>query len=478
MDIRETETETDKKSIVPVEEEEQEETNESMDNIQQEKEKKRKNRRGESIADLVNKNDSEKNHLKNLYQNIGTKVSKLREINDNHKSKILGQRQEMFIYNERIAEKLKLLEQIREAKRTNNKNFINEKYLEIFNKQSTNIAKTDINETLLNKDPLVKKMYYENEKEVDRLQENLNGLIKKNEDFSNQINKLRVENYNSKQNLADLLKIKEQRSKDMDIISKEANKYLEEKDNVNKNLLDLNHKIDEQKQIYEVEMQNINKMIDNTKKIKQFYENMAVEKFSKPLNKKSFFSNDSSGNFNSGSNNKITEEKIRLDELSKELEIKNKITIYLNFSRFILFKKQQQLQKIVEEVKQQTGIENLDSLSKYLEMSTRNNKLFETDIKNLSEQKESLEKKIVLVKQELQNSQCLLNDTSSKKFEYLEKIRNEIKIEEKIKNEMNKKLFTMNRIIDVLAIGLRKVCLSLKIFNLEMKFDAEVIFFN
>ena len=68
----------------------------------------------------------------------------------------------------------------------------------------------------------------------------------------------------------------------MDKISEEANKYLAEKDTVNKNLIDLNQKIDEQKQLYELEMQNINKMIDNTKKIKQFHQNMAVEKFSKP----------------------------------------------------------------------------------------------------------------------------------------------------------------------------------------------------
>lgn len=429
---------------------------------------------GSSLVDLVCKKDNEKNHLNNLYQNIGTRVSKLREINENYKQKIQGQNQEIFIFDERIAEKQKILAQIREAKKTNNKEFINQKYLELFKKDNLKLDKKNLNQNLIIKDPVIRKVYNENEKEVGHLNDNLNSLIKKTEDISSQINKLRLDNHKLQENLDNILKIKEERSKEMDRISEEANKYLHEKDTVNKNLIDLNQKIDEQKQQYEYEMQNINKMIDNTKKIKQFHENMAVEKFSKSNTKKNFYGPES--NAHVGTGNKITEEKNKLEELTKELEKKKRITIYLNFSRFILFKKQQELQKIVEEVKQQTGIESLDSLSKYLEMSTKTNKLFESDIKNLNEQKDVLEKKIISVQQEVQNSQCFLNDTSTKKFEYLEKIRIEIKAEELVKKEMNRKLFTMNRVIDVLADGFKKTCLSMRFFDVEMKFDAEVIY--
>lgn len=160
--------------------------------------------------------------------------------------------------------------------------------------------------------------------------------------------------------------------------------------------------------------------------------------------------------------------------MAKEFSRKKKITIHLNFTRFILFKKQQELQKIVEEVKSQTGIESLDSLSKYLEMSTKTNSLFESDIKNLNQQKIDLEKEIIRVKQELQNSQCFLNDTSSKKLEYLDKIKSEIKVEENLKREMDKKLFTMNRVIDVLSVGFKKVCKKLKLFDEDTTQDAEV----
>ena len=163
-----------------------------------------------------------------------------------------------------------------------------------------------------------------------------------------------------------------------------------------------------------------------------------------------------------------------MDDLSKEFSRKKKITIHLNFTRFILFKKQQELQKIVEEVKEQTGIESLDSLSKYLEMSTKTNSLFESDIKNLNQQKIDLEREIIRVKQQYQSSQCFLNDTSSKKLEYLEKIKAELKIEETLKREMDKKLFTMNRVIDVLSVGFKKVCNKLKLIDSDTNQEAEV----
>jgi hypothetical protein len=211
-------------------------------------------------------------------------VSKLREINEGYKLKIQGQKQEIFIYNERIEEKLKLLEVIRMAKKTNNKKLINQKYQEVFKKNSLVIERKQINPSILIKDPLVNKMYTENERDLKHLQDNLNGYVKKIDDISSNINLLRIENDKLKNNLKEISKLKEERSKEIDIISNEANKYLSEKDTVNKNLLDLNQKIESRKQIYELEMQNINKMIDNTKKIKQFHENIAVEKFSKPSN--------------------------------------------------------------------------------------------------------------------------------------------------------------------------------------------------
>jgi hypothetical protein len=183
------------------------------------------------------------------------------------------------------------------------------------------------------------------------------------------------------------------------------------------------------------------------------------------------------GNGN-GNGNRITEEKNKLDELTKEFSRKKTKTIHLNFTRFILFKKYQEIQKIVDEVKNQTGIESLDNLSKYLEMSTKTNSLFETDIKNLNQQKIELEKEIKRVKQEYQKSECLLNDTSSRKLEYLEKIKLDLKNEENFKIEIEKKLFTVNRVIDVLSVGFKKICKMLKLFDSEVDQEAEVYNYN
>ena len=53
---------------------------------------------------------------------------------------------------------------------------------------------------------------------------------------------------------------KENQTKEMDMISEEANKYLVEKGNINKNIMELNEKIDNQKEIYETKMEDLNKM--------------------------------------------------------------------------------------------------------------------------------------------------------------------------------------------------------------------------
>ena len=61
------------------------------------------------IEKLVNKNAGD-NRLKNLYENVGTRVSKLREINDNYELKIKEQEEEIKKLDEQIKEKRYILE--------------------------------------------------------------------------------------------------------------------------------------------------------------------------------------------------------------------------------------------------------------------------------------------------------------------------------------------------------------------------------
>ena len=114
---------------------------------------------------------------------------------------------------------------------------------------------------------------------------------------------------------------------------------------------------------------------------------------------------------------------IKFKEINKQLKKKKRTTAYLNFSRIILLKKQKELNEIIEKIKSQTGIENLDKLSEYLDLSTKTNKLFETDIKNLNEQKIQIEEKIDNIKKEIQESQSILMDTSTKKFQHIQKLK-------------------------------------------------------
>ena len=73
----------------------------SQENESQEKENK--------IEKLVNKNGGD-NRLKNLYENVGTRVSKLREINDNYEMKIKEQEEEIRRLDEQIKEKRYILD--------------------------------------------------------------------------------------------------------------------------------------------------------------------------------------------------------------------------------------------------------------------------------------------------------------------------------------------------------------------------------
>ena len=73
------------------------------------------------IEKLVNKN-AESSNLKNLYENIGTRVSKLREINDEYEKKILEQENEIKLLDERIKKKKDLLEKdMRESRKIKRK---------------------------------------------------------------------------------------------------------------------------------------------------------------------------------------------------------------------------------------------------------------------------------------------------------------------------------------------------------------------
>ncbi len=115
----------------------------------------------------------------------------------------------------------------------------------------------------------------------------------------------------------------------------------------------------------------------------------------------------------------------------------------------------------------------MDSLSNYLESSTKTNILFQSDKKNLNKQKLELENEINKVKKQYQFSQCFLNDCSTKKLEYLEKIKSEILIEYNMKKEMNKKSFIINKIIYVLSIGFKKVCKILYLIDIESNTSQE-----
>ena len=83
--------------------------------------------------------------------------------------------------------------------------------------------------------------------------------------------------------------------------------------------------------------------------------------------------------------NKIAEEENRLAEMNKELKKKKSQTVYLNFCRFIMFKKQKELNLMIEKIKKETGVDDLGNLSTYLEISLNTNKLFETDLKKLND---------------------------------------------------------------------------------------------
>ena len=383
----------------------------SIENMNEDDSFEEDNKKENRIEQLVNKS-SRKNHLKNLYENIGTRVSKLREINDTYEKKIHQQEEEIKLLDERIEKKKELLEkQMRgqggkkEDIKLHDPEWVNNLYNELLqNKEIT----MQINQNHIQNDPALKKAYQQKESELSQLKNHLNNLIKKTEHIKNEINVLRIENNKHKNNLELILEKKEKQNKEMNKISEEANRYLQKKGTINEELIKLNKKIDTEKVEHEAKMQELTKMIDNTKKIKEFHETLAYEKFANTNSSKS-------NNKEKKPASKMQEEQNRLKKLEDELIRTKKRTVHLNFSKLILLKKQAELNEVIEKVKKETGIDNLDKLSSDLQLSTKTNSLFESDLESLHKQKEELEKNIEAKKLEIQEAYTILNDTSKKK---------------------------------------------------------------
>lgn len=427
------------------------------------------NRKENRIEKLVNQSNK-KDNKKNLYENIGTRVSRLREINDGYEKKILEQEAEIKRMDEKIKTKRDILEkqmrghgEPKDQIKLHDPKWVNELYEELISKQE---IKMHINQNHIQNDPALKKAYQQKESELSQLKNHLNNLIKKTDHIKNEINILRIENNKHKNNLDLILEKKERQNNEMNKISEEANRYLQKKGTINEELIKLNKKIDTEKVEHEAKMQELSKMIDNTKKIKEFHETLAFEKFSNNSFKKNDISDKKPAS-------KMAEEQQKLKDLEGELAKAKRMTVYLNFSKLILSKKQSQLNEIIDKVKKETGIDNLDKLSSDLQLSTKTNSLFENDLKSLHKQKLELEQNIEVKKKEIQDAYCILNDTSTKKTEYMNKLEKDLQIEEENKLKLNKRLFALNRMIELMSKGFKNICEKLNFFDKNLKFDSE-----
>lgn len=452
------------------------------------------------ILQNANKNDKNVNY-KNLYQSIGTRVSKLREINENYEKKIIDQQQELNSLDSKIEEKEKLLEEIRIHKANLQRGFEDSQlnklaedheYYRFFNKEKiafstkeseeyfenlyaklskNNEFSMKINSNHIQNDPGLRKIYLEKERELSELQNKLNSIVKKTDIVKKDIDALRLENHKNSTNLKELLEKKKIQTAEMDRISEEANRYLKEKGNINADLVKINEEIDKNKLDYENKLKELNKMIDNTKKIKEFHETLAIEKFSKTTNQ--FKKNNLTSEGEKKTVNIIEQESQQLEEIKNQLSKKKKVTAYLNLNKLVLLKKQQQLKEVIKKVRNQTGIENLDKLSEYLELSSKTNELFKNDLKNLNKQKDAIEANISKMKIEIENMQEKVNDTTSKKFEYINNLKLELEKEEKNREIYNKKLYTLNRMIDIITKGFKEVCVKLNLAEELNKNDLD-----
>lgn len=426
-------------------------------------------------------NNAEQINLKNLYQNIGTRVSMLRDLNENYMQKTESQKIQIKNLDEKILEKQRLLQEIRENKKQENKEYFILKYNELLASNNDKKFHLKITNNHVKNDLNLKKIFSEKEKELSALKSTYNLLLKNTEDVKSQIDSLRVENHKNELSLQEIQTKKEEQQKEMDKISLEANKFLKEKGSINRELISINEKIETAKVDYESKISDLNKMIDNTKKIKEFHETLASEKFSKNAFKKTFMnSTDSVGNIiNTVGNTKkpvnlIQEEQKKIDDLNIELQKRKKTTIYLNFAKIILGLRQKELQKVILRVQTQTGIENLDKLSEYLELSTKTNKLFESDLKSLNEQKELLIKKIEQTKLEISESKNQLEDVSTKKFEYIEELKQKVVAEEETKLKLNKRILMLNKVLKLTAHSFKDIHDKLNFFESKSISDKDV----
>ena len=424
------------------------------------------------IEKLVNKNAGD-NHLRNLYENIGTRVSKLREINDNYELKIKEQEKEIQSLDEQIKEKRYILEHDMRGQggrkdeiKLHDSKWVNDLYQKLLEDGE---IKMQINQNHIQNDPALKKAFQQKESELSQLKNHLNNLIKKTEHIKNEINILRIENNKHQKNLDLILEKKEKQNKEMNKISEEANRYLLKKGTINEELVKLNKKIDQEKLEHESKMQELNKMIDNTKKIKEFHETLAFEKFSN----NNAYRQSSSVSPGKKPTSKMAEEQQKLRDKEIELINTKKKMVHLNFCKLVLLKKQSELNKIIEKVKKETGIDNLDKLSSDLQLSTKTNSLFENDLTNLEKQKEELEKNIEIKKKEIQDAYSILNDTSTKKNEYMSKLEKELKDEEEKKELLNKRLYSLNKMTELMSKGFKNICEKLNFFDNNLKFDSD-----
>ena len=166
----------------------------------------------------------------------------------------------------------------------------------------------------------------------------------------------------------------------------------------------------------------------------------------------------------------MAEEQQKLKDKEIELINTKKKTVHLNFCKLVLLKKQSELNKIIEKVKKETGIDNLDKLSSDLQLSTKTNSLFENDLVNLEKQKED---NIEIKKKEIKNAYNILNDTSTKKNEYMEKLEKELKDEEAKKELLNRRLYSLNKMIELMSKGFKNICEKLNFFDKDLKFESE-----
>ena len=119
------------------------------------------------IERLVNQS-GEPNNLKNLYENIGTRVSKLREINDGYEKKIQEQENEIKLLDERIKKKKYILEhdmrgqgEKKENIKLHDAKWVNDLYQELLEKNEITMK---INQNHIQNDPALKKAYQQKER--------------------------------------------------------------------------------------------------------------------------------------------------------------------------------------------------------------------------------------------------------------------------------------------------------------------------